>query len=246
MAEEITVHGDTAMTEIYVFIGIAVIIAVLIIWTVLRNTARNNERDLFLDTKGFSSCDEREITDRVVALERNAEYDYLIRDPMKASHMNCTIFFYEKIRTRNGKDPYAVEEFLFPLPRKSREPFLLYLRPPMLKDGFTTKLIQRLASASWDAKPDGFARIELPEELQKSNIIVALAPGENELYDLVEPEQLTLLLKGSEHGILILRCNAGFCSVEYMRNLPGASPLRIWSFIEQMLDAASQMKLVAQ
>ena len=29
MAEEITVHGDTAMTEIYVFIGIAVIIAVL-------------------------------------------------------------------------------------------------------------------------------------------------------------------------------------------------------------------------
>ena len=165
---------------------------------------------------------------------------------MKAGCKDAAVFFYQKQRTRNGREPYAVEEFLFPLPRKSREPFMLYLKPAMLRDGLTTKLLQRLTTASWDARPDGFTGMDLPEELGKSNILSALGPEGRSLLELIDAEQLGLLLHGGDHGILILRCNGDLCSVEYLPHLPGASLLRIWSFIERMVDATSHRALAAR
>lgn len=223
---------------IYTLIG--AVMFVFLAWAILKAKTRGDKIEIFLSMKGFTPCEEEtdEILEKVLSLERNAEYDYNIKDPYKASVHGNTVYLYQKNRIRRPEGVYCVEEFLIPLPRKSWEPFLLYLRPASVNHKLVNRLLKSFTAMSWDTQPDDLVNLNLPPDSANENLVNAFGPADRALDDLVDPEDLNRLSRGGDCGILVMRFHKDHCSFEYMPHYPGADLEKMWEFLLGVVESS--------
>ena len=64
-----------------------------------------------------------------------------------------------------------------------------------------TKLLRSVTTTGWDSQSDDLAKIELPADLQNSNILGVMGPKSALFYDLFDPTALSFLVHGADNGV---------------------------------------------
>ena len=98
-----------------------------------------------------------------------------------------------------------------------------------------TNLLRSVTTTGWDSQSDDLVKIELPADLQKSNILGVMGPKNCSFYDLFDSNSLPLLMHAADNDIYTIRCRENLCSIE--------SPLvghrwdheKMWSFIQLLI-----------
>ena len=167
-----------------------------------------------LERLGFQRCPEEKhrLEETITALENNRGYRYEVRDARRLEGRS-PVYYYVKIR-HGGVDDQAVaeEEILFPLRRPSASGLVLVVKPSTLAPG-PARLLGLLATGAWDAQPDDLQKLELPPDLQGTNLAGALAPAGARLYDLVDASTLSVVQGLGDAGGMLVRFRDGWCSV---------------------------------
>ena len=223
-------------TELIGLSLLMIAIVALIVWGMVKHGKKEKALKNFLANAGFVPCkkEKKALADKVTLLENNSEYAYSVRKPMKVSRGDTNVYFYTKDRRRRG-DLHVYEEFLLTINRKTNLPFQVYLKPTSLPEGMVTKLLRSVTTTGWDSQSDDLVKIELPADLQKSNILGVMGPRNCSFYDLFDSNSLPLLMHAADNDIYTIRCRENLCSIE--------SPLvghrwdheKIWSFIQLLI-----------
>jgi hypothetical protein len=218
----------------FVVFGIA--FAGLVAWVLVKGRAERAARVRTLGRLGFVPCAEEgeALAKEVARHESNSEYRYRIEDPMRASVEGRSIWFYGKERLRQGS-AVAAHEFRLPLERGSPEGLVLFFKPSALAPGTTATAIGSLATAGWDSQPDDLVRLQVPVDLQASNLIGVLAPVGASLYDLIAPKQLTALQPVGDYGVLVVTCRGGWCSLASSTTRTTLDIQGLWPIVRQLV-----------
>ncbi len=221
-------------------LGLSLLVATivgLIVWSMLKHFKTDKNRNRFLANAGFTACEEEKkaLAEKISLLENNSEYTYSVRAPMKLGPGDVTVYFYTKDRRRRD-DLYVVCEFLFTVNRKTTLPFQAYLKPSSVKEGMATKLLRSAATAGWDTQSDDLVKLELPVELQKSNILGLMGPGDSHFYDLFDSDAISLLGQAGDLGITTIRCRGDLCSIEESLAAHKWDYEKVWPFIRQLVQ----------
>ncbi len=213
--------------------GIFVVVAAVIFVIVHAHSGARLKR---LMEMGFSFCpeDNDSLLENITSLENNAEYTYTVHQPMKAKLSGKDIYFYEKSRHRTGS-VYASDEFLLPLTRPSDQGVMLFIKPSRLPSGAAARFIGATATGAWDSQPDDLAKIEIPPDLQESNLIGVLGPAGSSLYDLIDKKTLDLMMQTGDFGAFIVMCRGGLCSLGSPRLQIPLDVTKAWAFIKELL-----------
>lgn len=224
-------------TELIGFSLLILAIVGLLIWGTVKHSKKEKALKVLLANVGFAPCnkEKKALSEKVTLLENNSEYAYSVRKPMKVSQGDAHVYFYIKDRRRRG-DLDVFEEFLLTINRKTRLPFQIYLKPTSLKEGMATKLLRSVTTTGWDSQSDDLVKIELPTDLQNSNILGVLGPKDCSFYDLFDSTALSLLVHGADNDVFTICCRENLCSIE--------SPLvghkknfeKMWSFIQLLIQ----------
>lgn len=204
------------MGEFWPLILIAVVVVVLVGWKLAAQGGRVRATKAAAERAGFAPCPDEKafLEERVAALENNRAYRYDVRNPRRTP-TQPPVYFYEKQRQRGHSDTDLTleREILFELRRPARSPIVVVVKPSSLSTGLGTKLIGAIAAGSWDSQPDDLARIELPRDLEGSNIIAALGTPGASFYDLIDAGTLSALQGAGDAGGLVVRMRNGWCSI---------------------------------
>jgi len=224
-------------TELIGFSLLILAIVGLLIWGTVKHSKKEKALKNLLANVGFAPCnkEKKALAEKVKLLENNSEYAYSVRKPMKVSQGDTHVYFYIKDRRRRG-DLDVFEEFLLTIKRKKSLSFQIYLKPTSLKEGMATKLLRSVATTGWDSQSDDLVKIELPADLQNSNILGVMGPKDCSFYDLFDSTALSLLVHGADNDVFTIRCRENLCSIE--------SPLvghkknyeKMWSFIQHFIQ----------
>jgi len=211
-------------------------IAGLIIWSMVKHSKKQKVMKSLLLNIGFAPCDEEKkaLAEKVTFIENNSEYTYSVRKPMEVSQGNTHVYFYIKERRRSG-DLDVSEEFLFTVERNKKLPFTIYLKPTSLAEGIGTKLIRSVVTMGWDSQSDDLVKIDLPEDLQSSNILGVMGPKNCSFYDLFDSNALSLLLRGADNDVFIMHYRDNLCSIESPLALQIKNHENIWSYIQLII-----------
>ena len=192
------------MLDLLPFVIFGIAFAVLIVVVTGKARAKKAAQGEKLVRMGFEPCDTEAdaLTDRIKRLENNAEYRYSVDRPMRASLDGKTVYYYSKSRHRQGSI-VAADEFLLWLQRPSSEGLVLFVKPSNLPAGTATNLIGAMATGAWDSQPDDLKKMEIPPDLQGTNVIGALGPRGASLYDLIDSQTLALMQQMGDAGVLI-------------------------------------------
>jgi len=213
-----------------------VAVAGLVVWSVLRRAKTEKERNRFLANAGFTPCDAEKdaLAKKIGLLENNSEYTYSVRTPMKLRSGEGTAYFYTKERRRRD-DLYVAYEFMFTVNRKKTFPFQVYLKPGSVKEGMATELLRSTVTGGWDTQADDLVKIDLPVELQKSNILGVMGPGGVGFHDLFDSGAVSLLGHAGDSGVTVIRCRGDICSIENPPAGIGWNYEKVWSFIRDLI-----------
>jgi hypothetical protein len=202
------------MMEMLPFVVFGIAFLALVVWLGLRGRTESAARRERLHALGFAPCpDESDsLLERVTELENNAEYRYTVEKPYRASVGGQPAYHYSKLRHRQGH-VVGADELLVPLRRPSPQGLMLFLKPTGIPAGTATKLIGAVATGAWDSQPDDLQKLEIPVELQHTNLIGVLGPSGAALYDLIEPPTLSALQHVGDYGALVVLCRGEWCSL---------------------------------
>lgn len=222
--------------ELLPFILFGIGFVALIVWVVVKGRADRAARSQTLCRMGFAPCPSEEgaLAEQVARHENNSEYRYRVEDPLRASLDGKSVWFYTKQRTRQGS-VVAAHEFRFPLDRNSSEGLVLFFKPSSLRSGTSATLVGRLTTSGWDAQPDDLTRLEVPVELQQSNLIGILAPAGAELYQLIDSKDLAAMQQLADFGVLVVTCRGGWCSLASSSTRMKLDLERLWPVIQQLV-----------
>ena len=211
-------------------------IASLIIWSMVKHCKKQKALKKLLGNIGFVPCNEEKkfLAEKVTFIENNSEYTYSVRKPMKVSQGDTHVYFYIKERRRSD-DLDVSEEFLFTVERNRKLPFTIYLKPTSLKEGMATKLIRSVVTIGWDSQSDDLVKIELPAGLESSNVLGVMGPKNCSFYDLFDSNVQSLLLRGADNDVFIMRCRDNLCSIESPLALQMQNHEKIWSYIQLLI-----------
>jgi hypothetical protein len=218
------------------FVIFGVLFVALVAWLVLKNRASTAARARKLELLGFLPCaaEAGTLADRVTWLENNAEYQLSVENPMRASLQGKTSYYDSKSRRRHGQVT-ATEELLFPLTRPSSDGFMLFVKPSNLPAGTATRLIGAVASGAWDSQPDDLTKLDIPIELEGSNVIGAMGPAGASLYDLIDSQTLTVLQQVGDGGALIVRGRGEWCSLSGPGGRFPFNVDKLWPLIQRLV-----------
>ena len=208
----------------------------LLIWGTIKNSKKEKALKKLLTNIGFVSCDKEKkaLAEKITLLENNSEYAYSVRKPMKVTQGDSHIYFYIKDRRRRG-DLDVSEEFLFTINRKTNLPFQIYLKPTSLEEGMTTRLLRSVTTTGWDSQSDDLVKIELPPDLQNSNILGVMGPKDCSFYDIFDSTALSLLVHGADNDVFTIRYRGNLCSTEFPLVGYEKNYEKIWSFIQLLI-----------
>ncbi len=202
------------MSEAMPFVLFGAAFAVLVVVVLWKARASKAARQAKLMALGFQPCDAEAdaLTHHIEELENNREYQYSIEAPMRAELRGQPVYHYVKSRHRQGSIT-AAEEFLLPLKRPSSQGLVLFVKPTELQAGTATHLIGAIATGNWDAQPDDLNKLEVPIDLQATNIIGALDPRGASFYDLIDSQTLPLIQRAGDAGVMVIMCRGTWCSL---------------------------------
>lgn len=201
------------MMELLPFILFGLVFAAVIVVIVIRGRASRAARLQRLAEMGFSPAPEETeaLAEKIAWLENNAGYHYSVAKPTRANLSGKDVYFYQKSRHRSGSI-YVAEELLLPLSRPSEAGLMLFVKPSGIPAGTATKLIGAVATGAWDAQPDDLSKLELPVDLQGTNLVGAMGPAGASLYDLIDADQMSRMLGAGDCGAFIILCRGELCS----------------------------------
>jgi hypothetical protein len=195
---------------------VAVVAAGLLLWTVAFNRRRNQAQRIVAEQAGFRPCPERKswLEETIARLENNRGFRYEVRDPKRLAG-EPEVYYYIKVRRADDRDsdPLVEEEILFPVKRQSPAGVVLTMKPSSLAPGLATRMLGAVATGPWDAQPDDLQRLELPRDLEGTNVVAALGPPGANLYDLVDSRTLAVVQTLGDAGALSVRFREGWCTV---------------------------------
>ena len=224
-------------TELIGFSFLILAIVGLLIWGMLKHGKKENALKNFLTNAGFVPCDKEQkaLAEKVTFLENNSEYVYSVRKPMKVSQRDTHVYFYTKDRRRTG-DLHVSEDFLLTVNRKTSLPFQIYLKPTSLKEGMATNLLRSVTTTGWDSQSDDLVKIEVPADMQKSNILGVMGPKDCSFYDLFDSDVLSLLVHGADNDVFTIRCRENLCSIESPLVAHKKNYEKMWPFIQLVIQ----------
>ena len=202
------------MMEMLPFVVFGIAFLALVVWMALRGRASAAARKERLQALGFTPCPDEaaSLIDKVTRLENNSEYRYTVERPYRASLRGQPAYYYSKFRHRQGSIAGA-DELLVSLRRPSPQGLMLFVKPTELPAGTASTLIGAVATGAWDSQPDDLEKLEIPVDLQHTNLIGILAPPGTSLYDLIDPATLSALQQVGDHGALVVMCRGEWCSL---------------------------------
>lgn len=224
--------------ELLPFIVFGIACTALVGWLVVKGRADRAARIQTLHRMGFAPCpsEAETLTERVTHHENNSEYCYRVEDPLRASLDGKSVWFYVKERARQGHIVVA-HEFRFPLDRNSSEGLVLFFKPSALRPGTSATLIGNLATSGWDAQPDDLTRLDVPIELQQSNLIGVLAPAGATLHDLIDSKHLAAMQQIADFGVLAVTCRGDWCSFASSTTRMDLDLERLWPVVQQLVTS---------
>ena len=204
---------EQARMAILPFVLFGLAWAALVAVLVVKGRAKREARRRALEGLGFVPCpsESQDLVEQVTRHENDSQYRYRIREPFRTSLLGKPVWFYEKERARQGK-VVAARELRFPLARPSPDALVLFFKPSALAPGTTVTRIGSLATEGWDSQPDDLTRLEIPIDLQGSNLIGVLGPRGASLYDLIDAKDLATLQPVGDLGVSSVHCRGSWCS----------------------------------
>jgi hypothetical protein len=196
-------------------IVIGVVGAALVAWSIVAQRGRNRAVKEASARLGLRPCPDEKawVEETVAGIENNPGYRYEVRNPRRWPQ-TPPVYFYDKIRRRDGdSEPAAEQEILFPLRRAVAGAFVVAVKPSSLKAGLATRLIGAVATGRWDAQPDDLQRLDLPLDLENTNLIGVLGPHGASFYDLVDASMVSVLQGIGDAGGVFVRARGGWCVV---------------------------------
>ncbi|VAW72539.1 hypothetical protein MNBD_GAMMA15-1539 [hydrothermal vent metagenome] len=222
-------------------IGLTLLMAVvtgLIVWGFIKHAEQEKIRKKFIADNGFVGCkdEKKNLSEQITRLENNSEYSYSIREPMKTSLGEGDVFFYTKDRRRRN-DLHVAYEFLFPVKRKARLPFQIFVKPASMQEGMTSRLLRDSTTTGWDSQSDDLVKLELPAELKASNILGVMGPSNHRVQDLFDSATIQLLDQAGNHDVFTLRSRDEMCSIEIPLTGHKCDYEKVWSYIKRLMQA---------
>ena len=209
------IRGADPLSELFpIALGVLAVLG-LVGWAAMAHARGRRARVHALERLGFRPCpqEEESLRQTVSALARNRRYEFEIREPRRLSLRGKELYYYHKVRLRHDSEPVIEEELLFSLERDSQAGLVLILKPTSLAPGLATRMIGLLATGAWDSQPDDLQRLDLPPDLQGTNLVGALGPTGAGLYDLVSAGTLSVVQGLGDAGGMVVRFRGDWCSV---------------------------------
>jgi hypothetical protein len=200
---------------VYFVLG-ALLVMILVTYGVRAHHAKREAHKQELQRLGFFACADRKawLEQTIAAVENNKEYRYEVRDPARLTG-DREIYYYTKVR--HGSDdrdqPLAEEEILFRTKQPAAQPVLMVVKPSSIGSGLATRILRSVAAGPWDTHPDDLERLELPPDLQNSNLLGVLGPRGARLYDLVDAGTLAVVQRLGDAGGMWILMRDGWCAV---------------------------------
>jgi len=144
------------------------------------------------------------------------------------------IYYYTKVchwDANRDTPPVVEDEILFPLKRPAKGALVLIVKPSSLAPGLATRLLGAVATGPWDAQPDDLHRLELPLDIQDTNLVGALAAPGRSLHDLIDSSTLSVVQGLGDAGGVLIRFRDGWCSVS---NAGAQVPFRMGELVARI------------
>jgi hypothetical protein len=149
----------------------------------------------------------------VTAIENNRGSEFDVTALARLRVMGGkSLYYYNRRRTRLDESS-TEEQVLLPLLRPSKAGLVLVVKPSSLPTGLATRIIGVIAGGDWDAQPDDLKKIELPRDLEGTNLVAALGPPGSSLYDLIDARALTVVQGLGDAGALLVRFRDEWCTL---------------------------------
>ncbi len=215
----------------FIILGAALAIP-LVSWGVRAHQARREARNTALQRLGFFPCPERKdwLEQTVTAIDNIPEYRHEVREPRKLSGAPEVYYYRATCHGHSDENVNFDEEVLFSLKRPSSAGLVLFVKPSVLKPGLATRMLTALATGPWDTQPADLEKIEVPPDLQNTNLFAALGPPGARVYDLIDPSALTSLLTVGDAGASSITCRDQWCRIAS----GGKPPLRLGDLLAQI------------
>jgi hypothetical protein len=187
----------------------------LVFWGIRSYQAKQQVRKAALERLGFFPCPDRKtwIEETITAIENMPKFTHQVREPRKLIGSSEVYYYHATSHSDANEETTWKEEVLFAHPRPSRAALMLFVKPTALKTGWATRLLTKVVTMPWDARPADLEKIDIPAELQNSNLFAALGPPGARLYDLIDPRALTTLLAVGDVGALSITCRDAWCTI---------------------------------
>ena len=221
------------MPSYLAFVFAALLLVGFILWSLLGQRRKRRVQELQLERLGFRPCPEEKdrLQETVTHLENNHAYRYQVREPRRLEGQPG-VYYYVKIRLGDSRENAVTEEeFLFPLKRPSRAGLVLVVKPSSMPTGLASRLVGTVATASWDAQPDDLRRLELPPDLEGTNVVGALGPPGTNLWNLIDASTLSVAQGLGDAGCTLVRFRDAWCSVS---SVSARLPLRLEELIARL------------
>ena len=221
------------MSAYWPIILIGVVALALLIWSLVRQRARNQAEKAELQQLGFQPCPEQKawLEETVARMQQNRRHRYEVRDPKRLPG-EPALYFYVTVRYGQADDePLVEEEVLFPLKRPPTAALLLAVKPSAIAPGLVTKMLAALATGPWDTQPDDLKRLEIPLELKDTNLLAAMGPPGANLYDLVDSSTLSVVQGLGDCGAMFVQFRDGWCAVSSTHS---QTPFRLVELISRI------------
>ncbi len=219
-------------TYLAILIGVGVVAAIIVL-SVTKQRAKSKEQAEAVARVGFRPCPERAawLKETVIGIENNKGYRY---DIQKARWIAgpSTVYLYTKRRDSTDQDtPFAEEELLFQLRRPAKGTIFLVVKSSAIQPGLATRLISEVAAGPWDAQPDDLVKLEVPPDLQNTNVLAALGPKGSSFYGLIEPGAVSVFQGIGDAGGMFVRMRGEWCTIS---NTSYQVPFRVDQVVERM------------
>ena len=186
------------------------VIALLILTSVRKMRALQAAQKQMLEQSGFRPCEaEASHLEEIVRSLRDSS-QFRVRKPWKRPSIRGDVYWYE-VNSSDRDNTSDSEEFLCSLRRSSSEPFLIYLRPPMVKKGIGSRLMEKLLTVT---APRGLHKLDLSSDAKSDALLAAFGPRDSSLQELVDADKLAVLAEGARHGVFTIRGVGDHCALE--------------------------------
>ena len=212
------------------------VIALVVISSVRKWRALKAAQKQLLEQSGFSPCEtETGHLEEIVRSLRDSTR-FKVKKPWKRRSLRGGDVYWYEVISGNQDDSSASEEFLCSLRRSSSQPFLLYLRPPMVKKGLGSRLMERVLTFT---APRGMHKLDLSGDAKSDALLAAFGPHDTTLHQLVDAETLAVLAQGARHGVFAIRGVGDHCTLELYgsharKAVEHGGWLDTWSFVQRV------------